>query len=316
MGIFINNLKLKYVMKKFFALVLIIVACSISTASAQLLYKISGNGLTKPSYILGTYHLLGPDFLDKVKGLENTANEVEQFCGELSLQEYIKLTELMQTMVADSLPNGQTLRDIFKPKEFDSINARTKAVFGMGFNESTELLQSFGRLMPAQYASLLQGRMYMEILKEMPELPLDVALIIAGKELGKEVIGLESAEFQLKLLNPQIPLKKQRKILLNIVNNWDKTLDILKAITETYQTQDMATMSNLLMNKHNRKYLYGQITSYKEFIGNRDADWARRMPDIMREKSTFFFVGCFHLAGKPGVLNLLRAQGYTVEPVQ
>ena len=26
-------------------------------AQAQLLYKISGNGLTKPSYIVGTYHL-------------------------------------------------------------------------------------------------------------------------------------------------------------------------------------------------------------------------------------------------------------------
>lgn len=37
---------------------------------AQLLWKISGNGLSKPSYIIGTYHLAPASFADSIPGLK------------------------------------------------------------------------------------------------------------------------------------------------------------------------------------------------------------------------------------------------------
>jgi hypothetical protein len=39
--------------------------------NAQLLYKISGNGLEKPSYIVGTYHLAPGNFADSIPGLKD-----------------------------------------------------------------------------------------------------------------------------------------------------------------------------------------------------------------------------------------------------
>ena len=51
-------------------------------------------------------------------------------------------------------------------------------------------------------------------------------------------------------------------------------------------------------------------------IYGRNADWAKRLPAIMREKSTFLAVGAAHLPGERGLLQLLRAAGYTVEPVK
>ena len=38
-------------------------------ANAQLLWKISGNGLEKPSYILGTHHLAPLSIKDSIAGL-------------------------------------------------------------------------------------------------------------------------------------------------------------------------------------------------------------------------------------------------------
>jgi uncharacterized protein YbaP (TraB family) len=41
----------------------------------------------------------------------------------------------------------------------------------------------------------------------------------------------------------------------------------------------------------------------------------QKLPEIMKEKSSFIAVGALHLAGEEGLLNLLKEAGYTVEPV-
>ena len=49
----------------------------IMNANAQLLYKISGNGLTQPSYIIGTYHLAPVSFVDSIPGLKEAMDAIE-----------------------------------------------------------------------------------------------------------------------------------------------------------------------------------------------------------------------------------------------
>lgn len=47
-------------------LTLALVLTAALNVNAQLLYKISGNGLEKPSYIIGTYHLAPVSFTDSI----------------------------------------------------------------------------------------------------------------------------------------------------------------------------------------------------------------------------------------------------------
>ncbi len=56
------------------ALYLLVVA----GVQAQLLWKISGNGLAKPSYVIGTYHLAPVSFADSIPGLKEALNASEQ----------------------------------------------------------------------------------------------------------------------------------------------------------------------------------------------------------------------------------------------
>ena len=51
-------------------------------------------------------------------------------------------------------------------------------------------------------------------------------------------------------------------------------------------------------------------------IYNRNQAWAEKLPSIMKTAPTFVAVGALHLPGEKGVLNLLKKQGYTVEPVK
>ena len=285
-----------------------------SNASAQILYKISGNGLTKPSYIMGTYHLADGKFMQQVKPLNDVMCKVEQFCGELSLEEYQKVSEFK----FDSLPGNKTLKDIYTPAEFAKINLRVREVFGFDFNSYPALLQELGRLKPGAFALLLQ--MQKLIGAKNVSTPLDQVLLRRGKFLNKSIIGLETAEFQLQTLTKYLYSENAKEQLLELVERWDEVFAVsfaeLNHMEKAYMNQDMATLQKLLRDTKNTTVLSGMPGFYETLFNERDADWARRMPAIMRDKSTFFFVGVGHLAGNPGVLNLLRKQGFTVEPLQ
>ena len=48
---------------------------------------------------------------------------------------------------------------------------------------------------------------------------------------------------------------------------------------------------------------------------NRNKNWIPKLENWMKTKSLFIAVCAGHLAGDEGIINLLRKQGYTVEPV-
>ena len=67
-------------MKSFIGAVLFI--CVAFSANAQLLWKVSGNGLNQPSYIIGTHHLAPFSIMDSIAGLKKAMNETQQVYGD------------------------------------------------------------------------------------------------------------------------------------------------------------------------------------------------------------------------------------------
>jgi len=66
-------MKLKFFKMVFIALFFIV------SAQAQLLWKVSGNGLSKPSYLFGTHHLIEKEQIkdfDKILSLSGQADAV------------------------------------------------------------------------------------------------------------------------------------------------------------------------------------------------------------------------------------------------
>lgn len=69
-------------MKKFLTSILLVALTAISS-NAQLLWKISGNGLEKPSYLFGTHHVAPISVLDSVPGFNEALSSAEKVYGEL-----------------------------------------------------------------------------------------------------------------------------------------------------------------------------------------------------------------------------------------
>ncbi len=47
----------------------------------------------------------------------------------------------------------------------------------------------------------------------------------------------------------------------------------------------------------------------------RNKNWVGQLKTIMKKESVFVAVGAGHLVGEKGLINLLKQEGYTVEPL-
>ena len=83
------------------------------TANAQFIFRISGNGLEKPSFILGSLHVLSGDLLDSIPAFLEAENQCRQLYVETDLidpQQKQARREQGQQLV--TMPDGKTISDI------------------------------------------------------------------------------------------------------------------------------------------------------------------------------------------------------------
>lgn len=273
---------------------------------AQLLYKISGNGLERPSYIVGTYHLEDARFVGEIPGAEQALAAVEQVCGEVPFVDMFDPDSAAMMKASMYLPGEQTIKDVLTPKQLKQLNKVMVDLCGLPFTNRFIFIQ-MGQLTPAALETTLLLMLYM---KENPNAfdptnGLDNYFQKSAHEQGKPVIGLETVSLQVQTLYQSEPIEEQTKTLMTLVKNPKKQMQLLTKIEGLYRAQDMAGLENFLKKGETPPAL----------LENRNANWLQLMPTIMAEHSTLFAVGAAHLPGKKGVLQMLREAGYTVEAV-
>lgn len=115
--------------------ILLTLAFAVATlcTPAQLLYKITGRGLTSPSYIVGTYHLAPVSFVDSIPGIRQAMADCQQVYGELIMDEMMSADSLAMMQQAMMLPEGMTLDSLLTADEMGRLNAYMKKLMGMDF---------------------------------------------------------------------------------------------------------------------------------------------------------------------------------------
>lgn len=300
-------------MKKFtLALTLLLVSLS---AHAQLLWKISGGGLSKPSYVVGTYHLAPASFADSISGLQAALDAAEQVYGELDITQMTDPTQVMVLQKAMLLPEGKKLSTLLTADEMKRLNAYMKDLLGADLTNPM-LASQMEKLSPAALSSQFQ---LVSFMKRTPGFDaqnlFDAYFQKVAKEKGKPVGGLENVEFQANTLYKGSSLERQVAQLMCQVDYkdfYDAQADELLA---AFFGQDMQRLEKLMDAKRNDSC---DSTPEEEdkLIFLRNENWAKALPAIMKAKSTFLAVGAAHLPGERGLLNLLRKGGYTVEAVK
>lgn len=301
-------------MKRFF-ITLILAIVAFVGANAQLLYKISGNGLDAPSYIVGTYHLAPASFVDSISGARAVFDAVGQVCGEIGMAEMNSPEGTKKVMAAMMLPDGKSLKDVLSPEEFAKLDAYMTDVMGVGLSNPMIAAQ-LGKMTPMAIATQLQLLQYMKMTPGFnPNALIDSYFQTEASKNGKPVIGFETMDFQISVLYKGRSIERQKVQLMCMIDNREYELMMMKTITEAYFAQDIAKLLEVTEEKLGNK-CDSTPEEDEALIYGRNADWAEKMPAIMGDKSTLFVVGAAHLPGERGVLELLKKKGYAVEAVK
>lgn len=297
------------------AITAIMLTLSILGINAQLLYKISGKDIKKPSYIVGTFHVAPASFVDSIPGLRAAMDESEQVCGELDMKDMMSPEGIKKMMDAMMLEDGKTLKDIFTADEMNRLNAYLRGLLTIDLTNPM-LEQQMGKMSPA---ALAQQMTVLTYIKKNPGVNLqdliDNSFQKYAQEKQKPIIGLETLDFQINTLFKGKTIERQKELLLCIVDNPKYNEQMLDEMSKAYFALDINKLKELMDEKQNNQ-CDSTPAENDAIFGKRNRDWLTKMPAIMSAKSTLFHVGAGHLPGDEGVLKLLTNAGYTVEAVK
>lgn len=278
-------------------------------ANAQLLWKISGNGQEKPSYILGTHHLVPLSIKDSIAGLPQAIDGTAQVYGEVVMSEAMS-PEFMQTMQQSMMIAGDTtLQVLFTPEQYEVVGKVVKE------NMMADIAM-LAKLKPAAITQQLTVILCMKHLGGFnPQEQLDTYFQQQAIQNGKKVGGLETLQSQINVLFNSQTLQRQANLLYCLVSDIDKAMDQTKRLNEAYKAQKLDDMLKLMEERDGNSCdpLPGEMEA---LLDNRNKAWIEKMPAIMKDAPTLFVVGAGHLPGNNGVLNLLKQAGYSVEPMK
>lgn len=294
-------------MKKIFAFILLI--CIAFGVQAQLLWKVSGNGLERPSYVIGTHHMAPLSIKDSITHLQLALEQTEQVYGEVLMDEAAIPETIQKMQQSMMLPADTTLKSLFTQAQYDTIAVAVKNYLGVD-------LALFNQLKPAAVTTELTVALGLKMLEGFnPQEQLDTWFQAQARQAGKKVGALETIDMQIQMLYNSQSLARQAFLLYCTATHIDQSIDQVLRMTQAYMKQDLDELLAVIEENMNNA-CDSSPEELETMIHRRNENWARQMPDIMKNTPTLFVVGAGHLPGQRGLLKLLQEQGYTVEPIK
>lgn len=283
-------------MRKILLIVAVFLGCIINAQNTtkSLLWKVSGNGISEPSYIYGTIHISCDATLpQKVK---NALDKTNQLCLELDMDDPNMQTEMMSKIM---MKDGMAMKKLVSEEDYKIVDAFLTSNLGY----SADMIST---MKPFIISTMLYPKMLNCEIQSV-----ETELMKVAKEKKEEIIGLETLDFQMSVFD-QIPYQDQMNELVKTAkSDMNRDKNEMNEMLAMYKTEDIEAIINFSKKSDNViTSKFGEI-----MLDQRNSNWIAKIEAIAKNKPTFFGVGAAHLGGEMGVINLLTKAGYKVEPL-
>lgn len=289
----------------FFFLLLTLFSTRVTPAFAQkkyqsLLWKVSGNGLTRPSYLYGTMHVSEKMVFQLGDPFFNAIQEVDAVALELEPEAWLQ-----------SMFSGNGFSDFGSEEDFyDGRSATLEGFFTFDRDIQMKVGSVLGFDPPLLNYMLFRFDSYGESADFEENTWLDMYIYQTGKKLGKKSLGLET--YAQSTLYGRLARKAEVNEKIQKSHDAEdrkKMIELQSQIEPAYRRQDLDLVDSISSKTNSPAFnRYILVERNKIFVSNIDS--------ILRSGSSLFAaMGCAHLPGKEGVIEMLRQMGYAVEPV-
>ena len=271
----------------------------------SLLWAISGNGLQDTSYLYGTIHLIGKNDFFLTEATKTAFDKSKKVTFEINMEDMMDLGKQMGLMMNAFMNDGQTLSNFLEAEKYQEVKAHFAE---MGMNDfmwqmmeriKPMFLSIFGSMDLTGGGGLNTG--------EMMSYEMEFMEMAQNKE--KAIGGLETAEYQMSMFD-SIPYKVQADMLYESIKVEKSSSDQLDEMVKLYKNQDLKGMMKMFAADEEGVGQYEDL-----LLVGRNKNWIPVMQKMMTEQATFFAVGAGHLGGENGVVNLLKAEGFKLTPM-
>jgi uncharacterized protein YbaP (TraB family) len=269
----------------------------------SLLWKIEGAGLSQPSYLFGTIHMIPKEDYFLPSGLDEAFDKSHKVVFEIDLDEMSEMGSMMGMLSNLMMKDGVTLKDLLTAQEYNEVSAY--------FDKMGIPMFLLGNVKPMFLSMLTEVNINPSDMESENLVSYEMELYDRAQKSNKDVDGLETMNYQLSLFD-SIPYKEQAKMLIDAVHGTNTESDMFDQTLDLYKQQNIEGMINMVDDTKPS----GDNGSYENvLINNRNRNWIPVMSKMMTTGSVFFAVGAGHLAGENGVINLLKKAGYKLTPI-
>ena len=199
-------------------------------------------------------------------------------------------------MEALQLPDGKHLQNIISPKKYTKVKKYIKNSFNLD-------LDRFGYFRPMVIENMMTETMF----ESDYDFPMDIVLWNFAKEKKIKLIGAETTESQIDIIN-KLSLNKQIESFIEISKNIKKFRKKMKMLVSYYKKQNLVEL--------HRKSMKSLGKMKKILVYDRNKTIVNNLLDYTKENKVFVAVGAGHLLGEQGILRLMKKNGYIVEPLK
>lgn len=271
----------------------LLLAIGAHAQQSSLLWKVTAKGAAKPTYIFGTIHAIPQSKFFFPKAATDALSSSDKLVLEINMDNAQEMSSL-PSMIA---MKEKTIKDFMTPEEFKKVSQYITDSAGIPFEQVASLK-------PFVFTSLLLPK----IVGSAPA-SYEQYLLTEAKKANKPVDGIETIAEQVGTFD-KLPLDMQVKQLVELIGDMGKARKEYQQLLEAYASQQLGQMLKL-SEEGNKDYpLFNQV-----MINDRNTSWIPRLKSRIDAGGCFIAVGAGHLPGSNGILELLKKNGYKVEPV-
>lgn len=290
--------KIKYIILISFWICLMI-PCRMN---AQVLYRISGNGVVAPSYILATNKLVDMTFIDSIPNVFKCFSECEVVITEFAMQDYEAITALRHAAL---LPDSVKLSNFYTQEEYDFIHQTLLLNLDMG-------LDQLGRMKPSYLTEMLRDELLKKWLHYDSNRSMDTFFEKVAQQNNMPIYGLDDIGETMYVLFDREPFHWQCKELYKVVEYPEKEVNQERILREMYQYGRLSDMAYQTTCPDNTTSI--SFSDYQVYA-KRNQVWTKRLAPYLKTGRAFITLNAIYLGGDDGLLEALRKAGYRVKSV-
>jgi len=267
-----------------------------TSANLHCVWKVAGASNTV--YLVGSIHLLKPSDYPLAAPIEAAFTNSQVVAFETDIGQMDDLATQFGMLSKIMLPEGQTLEDQLSPETWQAF---TNHVTQAGLP-----LFMFNRFKPVMAAMTLE-LMEIQNLGVDPLLGLDKHYYLIAKKEGKQIVPLETVDFQLSLIT-DFSKEEGEAMMKAELKDMDNAQQNFNDLMQCWRTGNSNKLAGLLNDA-----MEDSPALYQRLVTNRNQNWVPKIQEFLAgNKNAVVIVGAAHLVGPDGVVELLRKKGLKV----